>query len=65
MPNLKNFLSPRVLQLMKQIETEKDQEALAQLLLELNLVLNHNDEELRSSRKVARGTGPVQERRRA
>ena len=57
MPKVINFLSPRVLQLMKQIETEKDQEKLAQLFLELNLVLNQNDRRLALTKKSPRSVG--------
>jgi len=42
MPKIVNFFSPRVLELMKQIETENDEKELAQLFLELKLVLNQN-----------------------
>jgi hypothetical protein len=65
MPKVINFFSPRVLQLMKQIETEKDQERLAQLFLELNLALNQNDRKVRLSKKRPRGVGSAEERRRA
>lgn len=43
MPKIVNFFSPRVLDLMKQIEAENDQEKLAQLFAELKLVLNQNN----------------------
>ena len=51
MPQTLIFLSPRVLELMRRIETEKDQDTLAQLFLELNLLINHNDENVRSRKK--------------
>jgi hypothetical protein len=47
MPQTANFLSPRVLQLMKRIEIEKDREKLAQLFLELNLKLNQHDQKVK------------------
>ncbi len=65
MPQVVNFFSPRVLQLMKQIEAEKDQEKLAQLFLELNLVLNQNDRRLALTKKSPRSVGSPEERRRA
>ena len=65
MPKVVNFFSPRVLQLMKQIETEKDQEKLAQLFLELNLVLNQNEQRLALTKKRPRSVGSADERRRA
>ena len=51
MPKVINFFSPRVLQLMKQIEAEKDKEKLARLFLELNLVLNQRDRRLALTKK--------------
>ena len=65
MPKVVKFFSPRVLELMKQIEYEKDQEALAQLFLELNLVLNQNDRRLALIKKRPRSVGSADERRRA
>ena len=65
MPKVDNFFSARVLELMKQIEIEKDRETLEQLFKELNLVLNQSDQELQHREKRARGTGPGQEKRRA
>ena len=54
MPKVTNFFSPRVLQLMKQIETQTDQGELAQLFLELNLVLNQNERRLPVIKKSPR-----------
>ena len=65
MPKVVNFFSPRVLELMKQIEVEKDQETLAQLFLELNVILNQNDRKGRSMKKSPRTVGSGEERRRA
>lgn len=65
MRKVSNFFSPRVLQLMKQIETEKDQGKLAQLFLELNLILNQYDRKVRLSKKRPRSVGSAEERRRA
>ena len=65
MPKVLNFFSPRVLQLMRQIETEKDQEKLTQLFLELNLALNQYDRKVRLSKKRPRSVGFAEERRRA
>ena len=59
MPKILNFHSPRVLQLMRQIEIERDRETLAQLFLELNLVLNQNDRKVRSGKKSRRSVAPV------
>ena len=64
MPQTLNFLSPRVLELMRRIETEKDQDTLAQLFFELNLLINHNDENVRSRKKRNRSIDSGQERRR-
>lgn len=65
MPKVVNFFSPRVRQLMKQIEAEKDKQKLAQLFLELNLVLNQNDRRLALTKKRPRNVGCAEERRRA
>ena len=65
MPKVLNFFSPRVLELMKQIEAEKEQETLAQLLLELNLALNQYDRKVRLSKKRPRSADSAVERRRA
>ncbi len=64
MPQILNFLSPRVLELMRRIETEKDRDTLAQLFLELNLLINQKDENVRSGKKRNRSIDPGQERRR-
>ena len=64
MPKVINFFSPRVLQLMKQIEAEKDREKLAQLFLELNLLLNQNNSRVEVSKKSPRSAGSAEERRR-
>jgi hypothetical protein len=64
MPQILNFLSPRVLELMRRIETEKDRDTLAQLFLELNLLTNQNDENVRSRKKRNRSIDSGQVRRR-
>jgi hypothetical protein len=64
MPQILNFLSPRVLELMRRIETEKDRDTLAQLFLELNLLINQKDENVRSGKKRNRSIDSGQERRR-
>lgn len=65
MPQSANFLSPRVLQLMKRIEIEKDRKTLTQLFLELNLLLNESDQRVQPSKKTSRSTASDPERRRA
>jgi hypothetical protein len=50
---------------MKQIEIEKDRQALAQLFLELNLLLDEDDQKLRPMKKSARSIDSGQGRRRA
>lgn len=64
MPQILNFLSPRVLELMRRIETEKDRDTLAQLFLELNLLIHQNDENVRSRKNRNRSIDSGQERRR-
>ena len=64
MPQILNFLSPRVLELMRRIETEKDRDTLAQLFLELNFLINQNDENVRSRKNRNRSIDSGQERRR-
>ena len=64
MPPTPNLLSPRVLKLMKQIEIEKDRQALAQLFLELNLLLDEDDQKLRPMKKSARSIDSGQGRAR-
>lgn len=67
MPKVLSFFTPRVLQLMKQIEAEQNQETLTQLFLELNVALNQYDRKVRMSKKSPRtaGPGPGEERQRA
>ena len=65
MPKILNFQSPRVLQLMQQIEIENDQETLALLFQKLNLELNRNDGKDRRSKESLLNTVSGQERRRA
>jgi len=65
MPQTASFLSPRVLELMKRIESEKDRQTLAQLFLELNVMLNGYDRKLRPMKKRVGRFDPGQERRRA
>jgi len=65
MPQTASFLSPRVLELMKRIESEKDRQTLAQLFLELNVMLNEYDRKLRPMKKRVGRIDPGQERRRA
>jgi hypothetical protein len=62
MPNILNFLSQRALQLMQQIEIENDQEKLAQLFGELNLVLNQSEREIRPGKKHPSIVGSGRER---
>ena len=64
-PNIVNFLSPRVLELMKRIEAENDEVKLGQLFLELKHVLNQNDGKVRLSKKSPRSAASAEERRRA
>jgi len=51
MPKVLNFLSPRVLELMKRIEVEKDKGALEQFFRELNLLLNENEGRVEPGKK--------------
>lgn len=47
-----NSFPPRVLQLMKRIETETDRETLMQLFEELNLLANANERRMQPSKKT-------------
>jgi hypothetical protein len=63
MPKIVNFFMPRVLELMKQIEAENDEEVLAQLFLELKLALNQNNRKVRLSKKSPRSATTEDSRR--
>jgi hypothetical protein len=63
MPQIFNFPSPRVLQLMRRIEIEKDRGTLEQLFLELNALLNEDDRRVQPSKKTARSIASDQKRR--
>lgn len=52
MPQIFNFPSPRVLQLMRRIESEKDRGTLEQLFWELNVLLNEDDRRRQPSGKL-------------
>ena len=63
MTQILNFPSPRVLRLMKQIEIEKDRDTLAQLFLDLNVLLNDDEQRTPVSKKPARSLRFYQRRR--
>ena len=52
MPQIFNFPSPRVLQLMRRIESEKDRGTMEQLFWELNVLLNEDDRRRQPSGKL-------------
>ena len=63
MPQIFNFPSPRVLQLMRRIEIEKDRGTLEHLFLELNALLNEDDRRALPSKKTARSSASDRNRR--